>query len=48
MLAYESVLPRPLAWAQFVYHIQMLVLFGHFYRRSYIAAKESRKGAKAK
>mmetsp|Transcript_21281 Transcript_21281/g.53405 ORF Transcript_21281/g.53405 Transcript_21281/m.53405 type:complete len:260 (-) Transcript_21281:217-996(-) len=43
VLAWETVLPRPLAWAQFVYHIQMLVLFGHFYRKSYIAAKEARK-----
>lgn len=47
VLAWETVLPRPLAWAQFVYHIQMLVLFGHFYRRSYIAAKEARKAKKA-
>ena len=47
VLAYETVLPRPLAWAQFVYHIQMLVLFGHFYRRSYIAAKAKQAAAKA-
>lgn len=47
VLAWETVLPRPLAWAQFVYHIQMLVLFGHFYRKSYVAAKEARKAKKA-
>jgi hypothetical protein len=35
-----------MAWAQFVYHIQMLVLFGHFYRKSYILAKKA-KGDKA-
>ena len=40
VLGYETVLPQHMAWAQFVYHIQMLVLFGHFYRKSYIAARE--------
>jgi len=43
VLAFETVLPRPYAWAQFVYHIQMLVLFGHFYRKSYIAASKARR-----
>jgi len=42
VLAYEKILPRHMAWAQFVYHIQMLVLFGHFYRKSYIAAKKAK------
>ena len=35
-----------MAWAQFVYHIQMLGLFGHFYRKSYIASKKARAQAK--
>ncbi|KAJ1480076.1 ELO family [Baffinella frigidus] len=48
VLAYETVLPQHMAWAQFVYHIQMLVLFGHFYRKSYIAAREAKKEAKLK
>lgn len=46
VLAFEKILPRHMAWAQFVYHIQMLVLFGHFYRKSYLAAKKA-KGEKA-
>jgi hypothetical protein len=80
VLGFEVVLPRPYAWAQFVYHIQvnlivahlcemspseknssrtyallmtrqMLVLFGHFYRKSYLAAKAAKReqaAAKAK
>jgi hypothetical protein len=64
VLGFEVVLPRPYAWAQFVYHIQvclcfpliwdadvntnlsvvqMLVLFGHFYRKSYLAAKKAKR-----
>lgn len=48
VLAWEKILPRTFAWAQFVYHIQMLVLFGHFYRKSYIAAKKAKADIKAK
>ncbi|EKX45910.1 hypothetical protein GUITHDRAFT_108361 [Guillardia theta CCMP2712] len=47
VLAFETILPRHLAWAQFVYHIQMLMLFGHFYRKSYISAREAKKAMKA-
>ena len=47
VLAYETILPRHMAWAQFVYHIQMLVLFGHFYRKSYILAKKAKGDLKA-
>ena len=46
VLAWETILPRHMAWAQFVYHIQMLGLFGHFYRKSYIASKKARAQAK--
>ena len=69
VLGFEVVLPRPYAWAQFVYHIQvrplkppallsrpwhnplpplsvqMLVLFGHFYRKSYLAARSAKRQA---
>lgn len=47
VLGFEVVLPRPYAWAQFVYHIQMLVLFGHFYRKSYLAAKSAKREQQA-
>mmetsp|Transcript_21050 Transcript_21050/g.42438 ORF Transcript_21050/g.42438 Transcript_21050/m.42438 type:complete len:261 (+) Transcript_21050:180-962(+) len=35
VLCIETVLLRNLAWAQFIYHIQMLFLFGRFYVKTY-------------
>mmetsp|Transcript_1654 Transcript_1654/g.3395 ORF Transcript_1654/g.3395 Transcript_1654/m.3395 type:complete len:257 (+) Transcript_1654:211-981(+) len=35
VLAMETVLLRSLAWAQFIYHMQMLFLFGQFYIKTY-------------
>lgn len=35
VLLWEHVYPRPIAWVQFAYHIQMIVLFRNFYNKSY-------------
>jgi len=32
---YETIVPRPLAFIQIIYHAQMLVLFETFYKKSY-------------
>ncbi len=35
VMAYEKVYPRHIAWLQFMYHIQMIFLFGNFYKKNY-------------
>jgi len=39
VLTLETILPRHLAWAQFIYHIQMLFLFGRFYMKTYTSTE---------
>lgn len=35
VLIWEYVYPREIAWIQFIYHIQMIVLFRNFYKKNY-------------
>lgn len=35
VLLWEQVYPRPIAWVQFAYHIQMIMLFRNFYNKNY-------------
>lgn len=36
VLMYETVYPPKIAWVQYIYHIQMIVLFMNFYSKSYV------------
>ena len=39
VLSYENIIPKYYAWVQFIYQIQMIVLFSNFYVKTYESKK---------